>query len=175
MLVGVKLLRGGLDLPEVSLVAVLDADKEGFLRNARSLTQTAGRAARNSNGLVIFYADKVTNSMQMTIDETNRRRAIQIEYNIENNISPTTIFKSKEDIMNQKSILDIRGKKPIAYVESESVSNLAADPVISYMNKDQLSKLISETESRMKKAAKDLDFITAAQLRDEVLALKKKL
>ncbi|MBK7805264.1 MAG: excinuclease ABC subunit UvrB [Saprospiraceae bacterium] len=175
VLVGVNLLREGLDLPEVSLVAVLDADKEGFLRNARSLTQTAGRAARNSNGLVIFYADKVTNSMQMTIDETNRRRAIQIEYNIENNISPTTIFKSKEDIMNQKSILDIRGKKPIAYVESESVSNLAADPVISYMNKDQLSKLISETESRMKKAAKDLDFITAAQLRDEVLALKKKL
>jgi excinuclease ABC subunit B len=175
VLVGVNLLREGLDLPEVSLVAVLDADKEGFLRNARSLTQTAGRAARNSNGLVIFYADKVTNSMQMTIDETNRRRAIQIEYNIENNISPTTIFKSKEDIMNQKSILDIRGKKPIAYVESESVSNLAADPVISYMNKDQLSKLISETENRMKKAAKDLDFITAAQLRDEVLALKKKL
>lgn len=175
VLVGVNLLREGLDLPEVSLVAVLDADKEGFLRNARSLTQTAGRAARNSNGLVIFYADKVTNSMQMTIDETNRRRAIQIEYNTENNISPTTIFKSKEDIINQKSILDIRGKKPIAYVESESVSNLAADPVISYMNKDQLSKLISETESRMKKAAKDLDFITAAQLRDEVLALKKKL
>ncbi len=175
VLVGVNLLREGLDLPEVSLVAVLDADKEGFLRNARSLTQTAGRAARNSNGLVIFYADKVTNSMQMTIDETNRRRAIQIEYNTENNISPTTIFKSKEDIINQKSILDIRGKKPIAYVESESVSNLAADPVISYMNKDQLSKLISETERRMKKAAKDLDFITAAQLRDEVLALKKKL
>lgn len=175
VLVGVNLLREGLDLPEVSLVAVLDADKEGFLRNARSLTQTAGRAARNSNGLVIFYADKVTNSMQMTIDETNRRRAIQIEYNTENNISPTTIFKSKEDIINQKSILDIRGKKPIAYVESESISNLAADPVISYMNKDQLSKLIFETESRMKKAAKDLDFITAAQLRDEVLALKKKL
>jgi len=175
VLVGVNLLREGLDLPEVSLVAVLDADKEGFLRNARSLTQTAGRAARNSNGLVIFYADKVTNSMQMTIDETNRRRAIQIEYNTENNISPTTIFKSKEDIINQKSILDIRGKKQIAYVESESISNLAADPVISYMNKDQLSKLISETESRMKKAAKDLDFITAAQLRDEVLALKKKL
>ncbi len=175
VLVGVNLLREGLDLPEVSLVAVLDADKEGFLRNARSLTQTAGRAARNSNGLVIFYADKVTNSMQMTIDETNRRRAIQIEYNSENNITPTTIFKSKEDIMSQKSILDIRGKKPIAYVEPDSVSNLAADPIISYMNKDQLSKLISETESRMKKAAKDLDFITAAQLRDEVLALKKKL
>jgi len=175
VLVGVNLLREGLDLPEVSLVAVLDADKEGFLRNARSLTQTAGRAARNSNGLVIFYADKVTNSMQMTIDETNRRRAIQIEYNSENNITPTTIFKSKEDIMSQKSILDIRGKKPIAYVEPDSISNLAADPIISYMNKDQLSKLISETESRMKKAAKDLDFITAAQLRDEVLALKKKL
>jgi excinuclease ABC subunit B len=175
VLVGVNLLREGLDLPEVSLVAVLDADKEGFLRNARSLTQTAGRAARNSNGLVIFYSDKVTNSMQMTIDETNRRRAIQIEYNAENNISPTTIFKSKEDIMSQKSILDIRGKKPVAYVEPDSISNIAADPVISYLNKDQLSKLITETENRMKKAAKDLDFITAAQLRDEVLALKKKL
>ncbi len=175
VLVGVNLLREGLDLPEVSLVAVLDADKEGFLRNARSLTQTAGRAARNSNGLVIFYADKVTGSMQMTIDETNRRRAIQIEYNTLNRISPTTIFKSKEDIMNQKSILDIRGKKPVAYVEPEGSVNVAADPIISYMNKDQITKLINETESRMKKAAKDLDFITAAQLRDELLALKKKI
>jgi len=175
VLVGVNLLREGLDLPEVSLVAVLDADKEGFLRNARSLTQTAGRAARNSNGLVIFYADKVTGSMQMTIDETNRRRAIQIEYNTLNRISPTTIFKSKEDIMNQKSILDIRGKKPVAYVEPEGSVNVAADPIISYMNMDQITKLINETESRMKKAAKDLDFITAAQLRDELLALKKKI
>ena len=175
VLIGVNLLREGLDLPEVSLVAVLDADKEGFLRNNRSLTQTAGRAARNSNGLVIFYADKVTESMQTTIDETNRRRAIQIAYNLENGISPTTIFKSKEDILNQKSILDIRGKKPVAYVEPEGNIGVAADPVIAFMNKDQLSKLISETEAKMKKAAKDLDFITAAQLRDELNSLKKKL
>jgi excinuclease ABC subunit B len=175
VLVGVNLLREGLDLPEVSLVAVLDADKEGFLRNNRSLTQTAGRAARNSNGLVIFYADKVTGSMQMTMDETNRRRAIQIAYNQEHNISPTTIFKSKEDIMAQKSILDIRGKKPVAYIEPDASDSLAADPIIAYMSKDQLSKLISDTEVKMKKAAKDLDFITAAQLRDELLSLKKKL
>jgi excinuclease ABC subunit B len=175
VLVGVNLLREGLDLPEVSLVAVLDADKEGFLRNARSLTQTAGRAARNSNGLVVFYADKNTQSMQMTIDETNRRRAIQIAYNQENNITPATIFKSKEDIMNQKSILDIKGKKPVSYIEPDQKPGIAADPIISYMDRDQLTKLINETESKMKKAAKDLDFITAAQLRDELLALKKKV
>ena len=175
VLVGVNLLREGLDLPEVSLVAVLDADKEGFLRNARSLTQTAGRAARNSNGLVIFYADKVTHSMQMTIDETNRRRSIQIKYNQENSITPTTITKSKEDILNQKSILDIRGKKPVAYIEPDDKHGLAADPIVAFMNKDQLTKLINETESKMKKAAKDLDFITAAQLRDELMALKKKM
>ena len=174
VLVGVNLLREGLDLPEVSLVAVLDADKEGFLRNNRSLTQTAGRAARNSNGLVIFYADKVTDSMQTTIDETNRRRAIQIDYNTEHNITPATITKTKEEILNQKSILDIRGKKPAIYVESDTV-DIAADPVIAYMNKDQIQRLITETESKMKKAAKELDFITAAQLRDELLALKKKL
>ncbi len=175
VLVGVNLLREGLDLPEVSLVAVLDADKEGFLRNARSLTQTAGRAARNSNGLVIFYADKVSHSMQMTIDETNRRRSIQIKYNQENSITPTTITKSKEDILNQKSILDIRGKKPVAYIEPDDKHGLAADPIVAFMNKDQLTKLINETESKMKKAAKDLDFITAAQLRDELMALKKKM
>lgn len=175
VLVGVNLLREGLDLPEVSLVAVLDADKEGFLRNARSLTQTAGRAARNSQGLVIFYADKITGSMQMTIDETNRRRAVQIAYNLENNISPTTIYKSKEDILQQKSILDIRGKKATPYIEPEYKSTIAADPVISYLSKDQISKLVQETENKMKKAAKDLDFITAAQLRDELLELKKKL
>jgi len=175
VLVGVNLLREGLDLPEVSLVAVLDADKEGFLRNNKSLTQTAGRAARNSNGLVIFYADKVTGSMQMTIDETSRRRVIQIAYNQEHNISPTTIFKSKEDIMSQKSILDIRGKKPIAYIEPDASDSLAADPIIAFMSKDQLTKLVNDTEAKMKKAAKELDFITAAQLRDELLSLKKKL
>ncbi|MBK9737821.1 MAG: excinuclease ABC subunit UvrB [Saprospiraceae bacterium] len=175
VLVGVNLLREGLDLPEVSLVAVLDADKEGFLRNNRSLTQTAGRAARNSNGLVIFYADKVTASMQMTIDETNRRRAIQISYNQDHGMTPTTIFKSREDIMSQKSILDIRGKEPMAYIEPEDRSFLAADPIIALMSKDQLNKLISETEIKMKKAAKELDFITAAELRDELNSLKKKV
>lgn len=174
VLVGVNLLREGLDLPEVSLVAVLDADKEGFLRNNRSLTQTAGRAARNSNGLVIFYADKITDSMQMTIDETNRRRAKQIEYNEANNITPTTVGKTREEILAQKSILDIRGAKSKAYVEPE-IDTIAADPVMQYMNKDQIQKLIHDTEAKMKQAAKDLDFISAAQYRDELMALKKKL
>ncbi len=173
VLIGVNLLREGLDMPEVSLVAIIDADKEGFLRNQRSLTQTAGRAARNENGRVIFYADKVTNSMQMTIDETNRRRAKQLAYNEEHGITPKTIFKSKEDIIEQSSILDIRGKKK-AYIENSEPS-VAADPIVAYMDKDQLEKLVSTTESKMRKAAKELDFITAAQLRDELMALKKKL
>jgi excinuclease ABC subunit B len=175
VLVGVNLLREGLDLPEVSLVAVIDADKEGFLRNNRSLTQTAGRAARNSEGLVIFYADKITDSMQITIDETNRRRAVQIAYNEKHGITPQTIFKSKEDILNQKSILDIRGKKPRPYIEPEDRGSIAADPVLQYMNKDQLSLLVEEAERKMKKAAKELDFISAAQYRDEMLELKKKI
>ncbi|HMQ46437.1 MAG TPA: excinuclease ABC subunit UvrB [Saprospiraceae bacterium] len=174
VLVGVNLLREGLDLPEVSLVAILDADKEGFLRNARSLTQTAGRAARNANGLVIFYADKVTDSMQMTIDETNRRRAIQMAYNEANGISPKTVRKSREDILNKKSILDIRGKQSYAYVESEEPS-LAADPLIGYLSRDQIEKMMAQTEEKMKKAAKDLDFMAAAQYRDELFALRKKL
>lgn len=174
VLVGVNLLREGLDLPEVSLVAVLDADKEGFLRNNRSLTQTAGRAARNANGMVIFYADKITDSMQMTIDETNRRRAKQIEYNTLNNITPTTVGKTREEILAQKSILDIRGAKSKAYIEPE-IDTIAADPVMQYMNKDQIQKLIHDTEAKMKQAAKDLDFISAAQYRDELLALKKKI
>ena len=169
VLIGVNLLREGLDLPEVSLVAILDTDKEGFLRNDRSLTQTAGRAARNSNGLVIFYADKITDSMQKTIDETNRRRAIQIQYNLENNITPTTVSKTREEILNQKSILDIRGKK--AYIEPTEI-NVAADPVVEYMDKANLEKLIIETEKKMRAAAKDLDFIQAAQHRDEMIALK---
>ncbi len=174
VLVGVNLLREGLDLPEVSLVAIIDADKEGFLRNSRSLTQTAGRAARNAGGMVIFYADKITDSMQMTIDETNRRRARQTEYNEQHEITPTTIFKSKEDIMNQQSILDIRGKKKRYYVEPDHTT-VAADPVVAYLNKDQIADLIKETERKMKMAAKDLDFISAAQFRDELLDLKKKL
>jgi excinuclease ABC subunit B len=175
VLVGVNLLREGLDLPEVSLVAILDADKEGFLRNNRSLTQTAGRAARNSNGLVIFYADKITDSMQITIDETNRRRAKQIAYNEEHGITPTTISKTKEEILNAKSILDIRGKKVKAYTGPDSSTSVAADPVVAHMNRDQLSRLIEETERKMKKAAKELDFISAAQYRDEMLELKKKM
>jgi excinuclease ABC subunit B len=174
VLIGVNLLREGLDLPEVSLVAILDADKEGFLRNDRSLTQTAGRAARNSNGLVVFYADVITQSMQRTIDETNRRRAIQMEYNELHGITPTTIFKSREDILAQQSILDVRGHRPTAYIEPEGL-DVAADPVVAYMNREQLEKLIKSTEDKMKKAAKDLDFISAAQFRDEVTALKKKL
>jgi excinuclease ABC subunit B len=174
VLVGVNLLREGLDLPEVSLVAILDADKEGFLRNARSLTQTAGRAARNANGLVIFYADKMTRSMQMTIDETNRRRAVQMAYNEKHGITPQTIFKSKDEILSQKSILDVRGKKPKAYIEP-SESSVAADPIIKYMNRDQIERLIKETDHKMKKAAKELDFISAAQYRDELFALKKQL
>lgn len=174
VLIGVNLLREGLDLPEVSLVAILDADKEGFLRNNRSLTQTAGRAARNSNGLVIFYADKITDSMQNTIDETNRRRSIQMAYNEKHGITPRTVSKSKEEIMNARSILDIRGHQPKAYVEPEEAS-IAADPVLSYMSRDQIEKAIAETERKMRKAAKELDFITAAQYRDEVFALKKRL
>lgn len=174
VLVGVNLLREGLDLPEVSLVAILDADKEGFLRNARSLTQTAGRAARNSGGLVIFYADKLTNSMQVTIEETNRRRAIQMEYNEKHGITPTTVYKSREEILNQKSILDIRGNREAAYLEPEQPS-LAADPLVAYMTREQLEKMIGQTEQKMKKAAKELDFITAAQFRDELFALKQQL
>ena len=174
VLVGVNLLREGLDLPEVSLVAILDADKEGFLRNQKSLTQTAGRAARNSNGLVIFYADKVTDSMQETINETNRRRAIQMQYNEQHDITPTTITKTKQQILDQKSILDIKGKKPKTY-EQKAQTAIAADPVIAYMGREQLQRLVSETESKMKKAAKELDFISAAQYRDEMLELKKKL
>ncbi|MBK7337448.1 MAG: excinuclease ABC subunit UvrB [Saprospirales bacterium] len=174
VLVGVNLLREGLDLPEVSLVAILDADKEGFLRNDRSLTQTAGRAARNANGLVIFYADKVTDSMQRTIDETNRRRAIQTQYNEENGIEPRTVFKSREDILAQSSILDIRGRGSKAYIEAEKPS-LAADPILQYASRDQIEKMILEAEKKMKEAAKDLDFMAAAQYRDEVQALRKRL
>ena len=175
VLIGVNLLREGLDLPEVSLVAILDADKEGFLRNTRSLTQTAGRAARNSNGLVIFYADKMTDAMRKTIEETNRRRAIQMEYNEKHHIVPTTVIRSKEEILGQKSILDIRGgREPQSYVEQETVS-IAADPLIAYMNRTQLEKLIQTTEKKMKDAAKDLDFLSAAHYRDELTALKEQM
>lgn len=174
VLVGVNLLREGLDLPEVTLVAIMDADKEGFLRNERSLTQTAGRAARNVNGRVIFYADKVTESMQKTIDETNRRRSIQQAYNDAHGITPQTIHRTREQILSRKSILDIREGTKRAYIEAEQ-PNLAADPVLAYLNRDQLEAMIRETEAKMKSAARELDFITAAQYRDEMLALKKRL
>jgi excinuclease ABC subunit B len=175
VLIGVNLLREGLDLPEVSLVAILDADKEGFLRNERSLTQTAGRAARNVNGLVIFYADQITDSMQRTIEETTRRRSIQMAYNEANGITPRTVTKSAEDILNQKSILDVRGKAPAnAYIEPEKPA-MAADPLIAYLTRDQIEALITATEKKMKQAAKDLDFVAAAMHRDELFALKEKL
>ncbi len=173
VLVGVNLLREGLDLPEVSLVAILDADKEGFLRNARSLTQTAGRAARNSNGLVIFYADKITDSMRLTMDETSRRRAIQMAYNEQNDITPRTVARTREEILKSSSILDIRGNKAKMYVETEELS-MAADPITDYMSREQFDKLINQTEKKMKDAAKELDFISAAQYRDELFAMKKK-
>ncbi|MDP4999227.1 MAG: excinuclease ABC subunit UvrB [Saprospiraceae bacterium] len=174
VLVGVNLLREGLDLPEVSLVAILDADKEGFLRNDRSLTQTAGRAARNANGLVIFYADKITDAMRNTIDETNRRRTIQQAYNETHGITPQTMRKTKEEILSKRSILDIRGKSSTAYIEAEQPS-LAADPLLAYLDRDQLEKMISDTEKKMRQAAKELDFIAAAGYRDEIQALKKRL
>lgn len=172
VVVGVNLLREGLDLPEVSLVAIMDADKEGFLRNTRSLTQTSGRAARNVNGKVIMYADKITGSMQRTIDETNRRRAKQIEYNQKHGIVPQTVIKSTEEIFKQASVLKIKGDEQIAYVESENTS-LVADPVLSYMTKPQLQKAIADTKKKMIAAAKDMEFLMAARYRDEMYGLEK--
>lgn len=174
VLVGVNLLREGLDLPEVSLVAIMDADKEGFLRNEKSLTQTAGRAARNANGKVIFYADKLTESMRRTMDETNRRRAKQNDYNQKFGIVPTTLSKTREEILSKKSILDIRDINRNAYIEPDK-DQVAADPMIAYLDKNQIKRLIEENEVKMKKAAKELDFISAAQYRDEINMLKKKL
>ncbi len=174
VLVGVNLLREGLDLPEVSLVAIMDADKEGFLRNVRSLVQTIGRAARNENGRVIMYADRVTESMQVAINETNRRRKIQIDYNLANGIQPKTIIKSKEAIMGQTKIADSKIAIKRYYVEEEERS-LAADPVTAYLSKDDLSKMVDRTKKAMEKAAKELEFMEAASLRDEYLALQKLL
>lgn len=198
VLVGVNLLREGLDLPQVSLVAILDADKEGFLRNHRSLTQTAGRAARNINGKVIMYADKITESMQKTIDETERRRSKQMKYNEENNITPTQIIKTisatdllelqesgrgstakqvaKKDIKQNIRQEKIAKTTPKAYIEEEHQNVMyAADPVVSYMSKSEIEKLITKLNSDMIAAAKRTDFITAAQLRDELIALQDKL
>ena len=178
VLVGVNLLREGLDLPEVSLVAILDADKEGFLRNERSLTQTAGRAARNVDGLVIFYADKMTASMQKTIDETQRRREKQIAYNIEHNITPTTIIKSKEQIFAQGSVLDVKGydpSRPYSIGANEDIITVAAEEQEEYLTIPKMEKKITATKKSMEKAAKDMDFMEAARLRDEMFRLQKEL
>jgi excinuclease ABC subunit B len=172
VLVGVNLLREGLDLPEVSLVAIMDADKEGFLRNQRSLVQTIGRAARNVNGRVIMYADTVTESMQSAIDETDRRRKTQMDYNQEHGITPTTIIKSKDSILGQTKVADSKKMTKKYYIEDEEKS-LAADPVIAYLGKDELMKMAERTRKAMEKAAKELEFMEAARLRDEYLAIQK--
>ena len=174
VLVGVNLLREGLDLPEVSLVAIMDADKEGFLRNQRSLVQTIGRAARNENGRVIMYADKVTESMQQAIDETNRRRKTQIDYNLANGITPRTILKTVDSILSQTKVADSKKSLKRYYIEDEE-KTLAADPVVAYLSKEELSKMIERTRKAMEKAAKELEFMEAARLRDEYLALQKLL
>jgi excinuclease ABC subunit B len=178
VLVGVNLLREGLDLPEVTLVAILDADKEGFLRNERSLTQTAGRAARNVNGLVIFYADKMTESMQRTIDETSRRRDKQIKYNQEHDITPRTILKSRQDIFASTSVLNIKGydeKNPYAIAGDQDPVMVAAEQEAEYQTIPQMEKAISKIKKEMEKAARDLDFMEAARLRDSMFSLQKKL
>jgi len=168
----VNLLREGLDLPEVSLVTILDADKEGFLRNQRSLVQTIGRAARNVNGRVIMYADKTTESMQQAIDETNRRRKIQLDYNLANGITPQTIIRSKDSILGQTKVADSKKSGKKYYVENEE-NSLAADPVVAYLSKEELAKMADQTRKAMEKAAKELEFMEAARLRDEYLALQK--
>jgi len=174
VLVGVNLLREGLDLPEVSLVAILDADKEGFLRSRRSLVQTAGRAARNVNGRVIMYADTITGSMQETIDETNRRRTKQLLYNEKHGITPTQIVKEiASSPLSRDDRPDIRELK-LSSSFSSSVE-MAADPIVEHMTRPQLEKLIAETTRRMKEAAKKLDFLQAAQYRDEIIRMQKEL
>jgi excinuclease ABC subunit B len=171
VLVGINLLREGLDLPEVSLVAILDADKEGFLRSARSLTQTAGRAARHIDSRVIMYADTITESMKVTIDETNRRREKQLAYNEAHHITPTAIIKSVERIIGQTAVADAKKKEPQAYYEKQEVE-AAADPVLQYMTDAQLSKSIADLRKEIERTVKELDFIRAAKLRDEMFALE---
>ncbi len=175
VLVGVNLLREGLDLPEVSLVAILDADKEGFLRSETSLVQTIGRAARNDRGKVIMYADTVTESMRKTIEETDRRRDKQTAYNLEHGIVPLTVRKSREEILKQTAVADAKGGDgPKPYIEMEA-TGLAADPVVQYMDKDSLKKAIARTEKEMLRAAREMEYMEAARLRDELEDLKKRL
>lgn len=174
VLVGVNLLREGLDLPEVALVAIMDADKEGFLRDERSLIQVIGRAARNADGRVIMYADKITQSMEKAISETLRRRKMQMNYNQIHNITPKTIFKSKEAILEQTKVADAKKSTKKYYVEPENI-NPFSDPIVKTMSKTELEKLLKETQKAMEQAAKDLDFLTAARLRDEILAIKEQL
>jgi len=173
VLVGVNLLREGLDLPEVTLVAILDADKEGFLRSERSLIQTIGRAARNDKGRVIMYADKMTDSMDVTISETNRRREKQMAYNTEHHITPRTVGKSREEIMEQTSVADFSGVEPKVYIEPDPSQAIAADPVMQYMSEKDLKKSIDTVKKQMEKAAKEMDFLQAAKLRDEMFALEQ--
>ena len=172
VLVGVNLLREGLDLPEVALVAIMDADKEGFLRDERSLIQTIGRAARNQEGKVIMYADKITGSMERAISETNRRRKVQTDYNTINNITPKTILKSKEAIMEQTGIADASISAKNYYAESLK-ETLITDPIVATMDKTDLEKLVKQTQKLMEKAAKELDFIEAARYRDQIVELKE--
>lgn len=174
VLVGVNLLREGIDLPEVALVVIFDADKEGFLRNYRSIIQTIGRAARNEKGRVVMYADKMTKSMQKAIDETKRRRAIQIEYNEKHGITPTTVRKSKEAILAQTNVADKNPEKREYSIQEETPS-IAADPVLQYASEEQLGKMIETTKKRMEQAAKDLDFLQAAKFRDELYELQERM
>jgi excinuclease ABC subunit B len=174
VLIGINLLREGLDLPEVSLVCILDADKEGFLRNVRSLVQTSGRAARNVNGRVIMYADKMTDSMRTTISETERRRKKQIEYNFKNGITPVQAGKKALLSPNSGVEVTVDGKLVRTYVEPDEIS-FAADPVTQYMSKDEIKKQITKIKTAMLRASKEMDFNEAARLRDEMYALEKLL